>query len=46
VLTVSIANILIGFVFQFEKQCAEYSFQVEQLSDRLEECGGASSIQV
>ena len=33
-------------VFQFEKQCAEYSFQVEQLSDRLEESGGSSSLQV
>lgn len=36
----------IFFSFQFEKQCNEFSFQIEQLSDRLEESGGASSVQV
>ncbi|KAH3838862.1 paramyosin-like isoform X1 [Dreissena polymorpha] len=29
---------------RFEKQCAEYSFQIEQLSDRLEESTGSSSV--
>lgn len=31
---------------RFEKQCAEYSFQVEQLNDRLDESGGTASMQM
>ena len=36
----------ISVTFQAEKECSEFSFQLESLSERLDEADGLSSAQV